>query len=254
MSVYSETHGVGPDIVLLHGWGLNSSIWDHFAEELGQHMRVTMIDLPGHGRSTMPDRYDLASLTQEILAAAPQRAIWLGWSFSGLIATHLATTLPERIAKLILVASSPRFVRDNDWPHAMTQQVLNQFSQDLENNYSVTLDRFLALLGWGGQDARAIVRKLRARLNQQSPPQSAALRGALSILHNTDMRPQLAQIKCPLLVVLGRHDALVPHAVAQDIIQLAPQARVEIFNAAGHAPFLTHTAEFMQLLIEFTNE
>ena len=254
MSVYSETRGMGPDIVLLHGWGLNSNIWDHFADVLAQQYRVTLIDLPGHGRSTMPNNYELATITQEVLAAAPPRAMWLAWSFSGLIATQVAATLPQRISKLVLAASSPRFVRDDDWPHAMSPQSLNQFAHDLEHNYSATLDRFLALLGWGDSDPRTFIRKLRARLLQQPTPQPEALRGALTLLHNTDMRPQLAQVRCPVLIALGRHDALVPRAVGEDIIKLVPHARLHIFETAGHAPFLTHTAEFMQLLNDFTHE
>ncbi|MGB5339321.1 MAG: alpha/beta fold hydrolase, partial [Gammaproteobacteria bacterium] len=51
MNLYTHTSGAGPDLLLVHGWGLHSGIWDGLAPLLEPHYRVTRMDLPGHGRS-----------------------------------------------------------------------------------------------------------------------------------------------------------------------------------------------------------
>ncbi len=49
--LYIETHGTGPDLVLLHGWGLNLRVWDGLIREMSNSFRMITVDLPGHGRS-----------------------------------------------------------------------------------------------------------------------------------------------------------------------------------------------------------
>ena len=49
--IHTETYGLGKPIVLVHGWAMHSGIWRLFARELAKHYQVTLIDLPGHGRS-----------------------------------------------------------------------------------------------------------------------------------------------------------------------------------------------------------
>ena len=49
--LYSHTLGSGPDVVLLHGWGMHSGVWEDVVEALLDHHRVTVLDLPGHGYS-----------------------------------------------------------------------------------------------------------------------------------------------------------------------------------------------------------
>ena len=43
-----DVYGSGPDLVLLHGWGMHGGLWSDWADELGEWFRVTVVDLPGH--------------------------------------------------------------------------------------------------------------------------------------------------------------------------------------------------------------
>jgi pimeloyl-[acyl-carrier protein] methyl ester esterase len=51
MTLCIETVGDGPDLVLLHGWGMDSGIWDGVRDQLSQMFRVHVVDLPGYGAS-----------------------------------------------------------------------------------------------------------------------------------------------------------------------------------------------------------
>ncbi len=78
--LYSHTLGSGPDVVLLHGWGMHSGVWEDVVEGLLDHHRVTLLDLPGHGYSRASGSgHTLDDLAAAVLAIAPPRAAWVGW-------------------------------------------------------------------------------------------------------------------------------------------------------------------------------
>lgn len=249
MTLFSQTQGTGPDIVLLHGWGLHSGIWEDVAADLARHNRVTCIDLPGHGRSAaLALADDLSAVAEQLAAAAPVPALWIGWSLGGLIALQLAVTAPALVRGLVVVASSPRFVRDTDWPHAIEDTVLQQFARSLDEDYEATLGRFLALQVRGSADAGTTLRTLRARVLEQDAPQAAALRSGLKLLRESDLRSRLNDIACPTQFIFGARDLLAPAAITEELTRLMPTARCNVIEGAGHAPFVSHPAEFIELV------
>ena len=255
MSLYVDTFGAGPELVMLHGWGMHSGVWSEFAQLLAQHHRVTLIDLPGHGRSsTFNGPYTLAMVAQAVLGHAPPRAHWLGWSLGGLIAQHIAHHSPERVAKLVLLASSPQFLRSTDWPHAMDAEVLAQFAAELQRDYRSTLLRFLALEVQGSAAARDELRALRERIFAHGEPQGTALAGGLNILRDSNLRAQFSTLLQPVLLLLGAQDRLVPAEVVRDVASLLPRVVHAVIAGAGHAPFLSQPALCAQHVAEFLHE
>jgi pimeloyl-[acyl-carrier protein] methyl ester esterase len=111
-SLYTHTYGAGPDVVLVHGWGMHSGIWEGVAESLCDHYRVTVMDLPGHGFSRLlKTGHELDDLCAAVAAAVPAPAAWVGWSLGGLVAQRMAITGPERVSRLVLANSTPCFAR-----------------------------------------------------------------------------------------------------------------------------------------------
>ena len=116
MSVLNaEVSGRGPrDLVLLHGWGMNLRVWDELAAALARSYRVIAIDLPGHGRSDWDEAAQTPAAqtfrVHETLAPLTTRYHLLGWSLGGQFALDLAAALPAGIERLVLVATTPRFL------------------------------------------------------------------------------------------------------------------------------------------------
>ena len=255
MNLHVESFGTGPQLVMLHGWGMHSGVWDTFAQRLAQHHRVILIDLPGHGRSTtFPTPYTLATVADAMLEHTPPHAHWLGWSLGGLIAQHVAHHSPERVAKLVLLASSPQFLRSPDWPHAMEPEVLGQFAAALQRDYRATVLRFLALEVQGSDTARDELRALRERVFAHGEPQGEALTGGLNILRDSNLRAKFATLPQSVMVLLGAHDRLVPAEIAPGITRLLPQVVQYVIAGAGHAPFLSQPALCAQRVTEFLRE
>ncbi len=255
MHLYLKTQGKSSNkpLILLHGWGFNGEIWNDIGRVLAKDWYVYQVDLPGHGRSQMCE-YSLPVLTENLVAALPKKAVWLGWSMGGLIAMAMASWQPASIQALVLVSSSPRFISADNWPHAMKLGVLKQFAQQLQNDTLGTLKRFLALQVKGSESAREQLRSLNAVLKQTPIPQSQALQAGLQLLQNTDLRAEFSQINCPSLLCLGERDTLVPASVATDCQDLCPKLQTVCIKSAGHLPFLSHPKQFLYYLQGFLNE
>lgn len=254
-SLYVHSVGAGPDLVLVHGWGMHAGVWEDVVEALADDFRVTVLDLPGHGYSRRQGYgHGLADLARVVAAAAPPRACWVGWSLGGLVAQRLALDAPERVSRLALVASSPCFVRRPGWPHAMDHPVLHQFAENLERDYRSALDRFLALEVHGGDQSRALLRQLRELVFQHGEPDPEALADGLAILESADLRAELAGLGCPVLLLTGRRDTLVPASAGPAFQALLPDACHYQFPNAGHAPFFTHLDGFVARLREFADD
>lgn len=254
MKLFAETIGSGPDIVLLHGWGIHSVIWQFVVAELRHDFRVTVIDLPGFGRSSSLDDYSLENVIESILAVAPTTAIWVGWSLGGLIATKITRYHPERVVKLVCVASNPSFLNQNkNWP-GIAQSLLEKFADDLSQDYVGTLMRFLLLQFYGHPLDKSMLSWLQANLFQYGKPTMATLLASLQLLKQLDCREDLKCLADKVLFVLGRLDTLVPARLAQALYALLPGVRVTVLPKASHALFLTHQSEFINEIRQFAHE
>lgn len=251
MRLHAASCGHGPDLVLLHGWGLHSGAWTTLLPELGQRFRVTCIDLPGHGRSPAPpESFGLESAATAIAAIAPPGAAWLGWSLGGQLA--LAAALAgAAIRRLVLVATTPRFVAAPDWPCGMAAATLAGFAASLAEDHRKTLRDFLTLQLRGDRHAATLLAELRRTLAEHGDPDPAALRGGLEILGCTDLRARLAVVRQPVLVIAGERDRLTPAEAGRRLAAGVRDGRVLVLPGAAHAPFLTHPAEFVAALSEF---
>lgn len=254
MNLHIEYHGDGPPLLLLHGWGMHGGIWGRLVERLAQHRRVVSVDLPGHGGSAPLDVYGLDEMVDSLSAQFDESMTVCGWSLGGQLALRWAERYPQQVNKLVLLASTPRFVQDDDWPHAMAAVTLQEFAAALLQNHAATLKRFLALQVRGSENERELLADLRARLFSRGEPDMAALRGGLDILRDTDLRKRLPQLQQPVLAIAGERDMLTPAAASEWMAQALPHARLEIIAGAAHAPFLSHPERVLELMVDFLHE
>lgn len=250
MALHMEIVGDGPPLVLVHGWGLHGGVFAPLVDRLSDRFRMHLVDLPGHGYS----REDQTPLTleaavAEILARTPP-AVWLAWSLGGLFALHAASVSPQ-VRALALIAVTPRFVRGQDWPHAVEASVFEQFGKDLQQDYRGTLERFLALDTIGSEHARAELRTLKEKLYARGEPSPRALQQGLVLLEQSDLRGSLPALSIPSLWISGHRDRLVSPSAMQAAAALTPDSRHVDIAGGGHAPFLGHADQVADEVRDF---
>lgn len=252
--LYWQVIGDGPDLVLIHGWGMNGAVWQQTCQRLQTQFRIHILDLPGYGYSGQSSAASLAEIAQVILNQAPSQAVWVGWSLGGLIATHIALHYPQRVTQLVTVASSPKFTASEQetpvW-RGIKPQVLDTFTDQLLTDLPLMIERFIALQAMGSPSARQEIKALKQAVLARPMPTHQALLTGLNLLSKTDMRQQLTQLTMPVLRMYGRLDGLVPLRVAEAVRQLQTNSQTSIFQASSHAPFMTEQDAFCQQLLNF---
>jgi pimeloyl-[acyl-carrier protein] methyl ester esterase len=258
---FAGKSGSGAPLLLIHGWGMHGGMWGSVAEKLAQNFRVMAVDLPGHGFSAdishfpFPvSNFTMDYIVDELSAQFGEPLNVCGWSLGGQIALRWAMRHPQQVSRLVTVASTPSFVRREGWDHALSVEILQEFADNLQHHYALTLKRFLALQVRGGEQEREWLIVLRDGLFSRGEPDLAALQSGLEILRGCDLRSALPDIKQPALVVAGGRDMLTPPQASQYLASHLPDARLATIRDAAHAPFLSHPDEFMEHILNFLYE
>ena len=246
-----QTHGCGPDLLLLHGWAMHGGVFAPLIEVLADQFTVHAVDLPGHGYSRdCPLPLELAPVADTLAAQLP-RAIVAGWSLGGLFALALAQRHPRQVRGLAMMAATPCFVQRADWPAGMPMSVFAQFGEELGRDWRGTIDRFLMLEAQGSAHLREELRFLRDAVYAHGQPHPRALAEGLALLEHTDLRKMLPTLSVPSRWLAGRRDRLVSPIAMEAAATLAGHAGVRVFPHAGHAPFLTEARAVADELTAF---
>ncbi|HMB57702.1 MAG TPA: pimeloyl-ACP methyl ester esterase BioH [Arenimonas sp.] len=250
--MYIETVGTGPALVMIHGWAMHGGVFAPLVERLRERYTLHIVDMPGHGRSRdslLP--LELARMATQIASETPP-ALWLGWSLGGLVALQGAQQLPDSLRGLIMLASTPRFVRGDGWDGGMDPALFAGFAEHLERDYRTTLDRFLMLEAQGSDHVRDELRQLREIVYAFGEPPQQVLREGLARLQDSDLRAGLPVLSVPSLWIAGRRDRLVSPASMKAAVALTPQSQFVQIEHGGHAPFLSHADEVADAIEAFS--
>ncbi|HEX4051201.1 MAG TPA: alpha/beta fold hydrolase [Steroidobacteraceae bacterium] len=253
-ALHIEEQGSGPRVSLLHGWGMNLRVFDPLRERLAHSLSVRLVDLPGHGRSAWCEDWSEARQRSLLAEALLPADTLLGWSLGGQIALSLALASRQTAAaprRLVLLATTPRFLEADDWSAGLSRETLQHFARSLEQHPADTIAEFLGLQVRGSQHAAQTAQRLRAALDAQGTAQLPALRAGLTMLALTDLRDRLASLELPTLVIGGMNDRVTPPAALQALARALPRAQLLLLPRAGHAPFVSHADAVAEAVLGF---
>lgn len=241
-----------PPLTLLHGWGSTPAVWNALLASLGGRDCLRPA-LPGHpgGR---PGDGGLTGWADTLLAELPARFDLCGWSLGGLLALAIARRAPQRVRRLALIGSTPRFAAGPDWPHGLDATEVGRFRSDFDERPGGLMKRFHALQALGDGRRKAVVESLAGCAAQADPAHHAGMAAGLQLLQTTDLRAGLPELQLPLRVLHGRRDALMPADGVAQWSSLPADARVTIFEDCGHAPHLSRPQDCALLLQGFLDD
>jgi pimeloyl-[acyl-carrier protein] methyl ester esterase len=141
------------------------------------------------------------------------------------------------LASLVLVAATPQFVRAGEWRHGWPARVIERMRSRLDDPDAL-LDEFEAGLFAPGEAPVQITRE-RDR---------AVLDAGLADLARISVLDRIDRITCPVRLLHGRRDTIVPLAAAEHLAAALPHADLTVWDEAGHAPHLTQADRFREWL------
>ena len=266
MISYNKIGTGGHNAVLLHGWGASKAWWQPIAQGLAESHTCYAPDLVGFGQSTKPAEYEAFRIEQQaaVIAAFIERlglgpVYLIGHSMGGMISVTLAYFYPhlvERLAvfDLVVTGRCGSFLWASQLGLALPLigRWLFNLGYALTRWTPVAYRRSFKLML-----ARQVGREQEAFIARTYPDYRTlplrSLEFAMKAFTGFDLRPFMAQVKQPTLVVCGKEDRQIPPEDSQLLADALPDSRLAWFSPAGHNPFVEYPENCLLLLRDFAN-
>lgn len=227
-NIYYQKTGRGKNLILLHGWGMDVSSFWPMVDFLKENFTLWLIDLPGFGKSDLPNKKfnisDYAKIIAEFIKKNHiAKPTIFGHSYGGKIATKLAYLYPNLIDKLILEASS-------------TVKLQKTFFQTLIFPFA-KIGHFLLpdVFHLRSRARQKLYKKL-----ESDYADSGAMKEIFLSSIDEDLTSDLPKIKKETLLVWGEKDGAIPLKYGKKIYQLIYNSKLVVLEDCGHFPHITN--------------
>lgn len=239
--------GDGPPLLLLNSLGSDMSMWDGLLPSLAARFTVIRCDTRGHGGSPVPPGpYSLAGLGADVLALLDsleiESAHVAGVSLGGVQAMWLAAFAPERVRRLALVCTAPRFAPPETW--------VERAALVRASGTAAVADAVVAR--WFTADAPPYTVAAARAMVAATPAEGYA--GCCGVLEHADARPLLGSVTAPTLVLSGAADPASPPERGREIAAAISGARFAVLPDAAHLACLERPDAVTALLVPFLEE
>lgn len=240
--IFFNAFGQGQPLILLHGWGVDSQIWEPTIPDLSSSFQVITFDFPGFGQSDLPAQTwsldDYAEILKKIIEELKlKNPILLGHSFGGRVAIKFSTTHPQEIKKLILVSSAGIKPKQGIswWSFFLTAKACKLIFK-------------IPPLSFFFPKVRRFLYQATKRTDYLN---SGQMKETFLKVAKEDLTPLLTNIPVPTLIVWGEKDQELPLKFAQILLDQIPKAELHLLKNSGHFPFLDEPQKFTQIIKDF---
>lgn len=249
--------GSGDALVFLHGQASDLLIFHSTYPLFDQNYRVVALDYPGFGKSDKPrihfsEAYLVELLDQLFTVAGIDSATLIGHSYGGYVAMVYAVARPERVRSLVLISTAgiqqyapqvQRLMRESFTVETILNTSVEQAFQNYRHssvNWTAEMEHYArrraGLLAKGGAAYRGYAH---------------AMVEAMELMLNTTVRDRIGAAAITTLIIWGRNDPLIPHAIARETIDCIPQARLVTIENCGHFVMLEYPQRTYQEIEAF---
>ncbi len=259
--------GKGFPIIFIHGYGGNKEFWSPQIIDISKFFKTIAFDIRGTGESDRPNiPYTMNMLADDVLGLMTYlditKAHIIGRSFGGMIAQNFVLKYPQKVEKLVLIATNYG-KSDTEWVNLIQ-------NSNLERIQLLRKDPYLAFK----QEARLVYHvKFRKEMEENPKKKIFNLFSMEDLIKSTTINPprtqdvinqanamkthytleKLAEIKHKTLLIAASHDRLIPLSVMQEINNLIPNSFLKVIQNSGHFMTQSKAPEVNKILIEFLN-
>lgn len=238
--LHYTTQGQGDPLVLIHGFPNDSTAWDTVVPQLAAHYRLILPDLPGAGKSPLPE----TELTMAFMAGAIKevldqegisRAVLAGHSMGGYTAMQFAALYPGMIRGISLVHSLASADADEKKENRRKAIILMKKGEAEKEMFLKGMTQNLFAPEYAAQHP-GVLKSIVAKGMELSSDRLAAFYQA--IMDRTDKKALLEQVTWPVQWIIGDHDTATSMKDALEQCHIAPVNQVAVYKPCGHMSFL----------------
>jgi len=260
VNVHFVEAGKGPPVLFLHGLGGSWKDWSAVLPAFAAKYRVMAVDFPGFGDSDKPEvRYSVEWLTEIMEKFIRERKLegtsLVGHSMGGLVALNLAARPNSGVKKLIVTDAVGIGDKAEFLGYAMSRKVLGAETRwesldgFLRNEFRAMADDFIK--NQKPKTAREFFESLKMPITGTPLlPMTPSVQMTASIM-DCDIRPHLASISQPTLILWGAKDPVAPPQDASFLQKEIKRSRLVLFPDSGHSPMIEHPSRFNEELGKF---
>ena len=240
--LHHRVEGSGPTVVLLHAGVADLRMWDAQVAELVPGHSVVRCDLRGYGHTPLEpgasysDAGDVLALLEEL---GVERFALVAASYGGWVALQVATAVPDRVERLVLLAPLAEVAEPDERLRSFwrTEGELTE-AGELEAATNLNVATFLG--PDATDEAKELVWKMqRGILEHQS---------AAGEVEDAELPVDLDRLTMPVTVVAGAHDLQFFVQTARELARLLPDVELVELPWAGHLPSLERPLETAHLV------
>jgi 2-succinyl-6-hydroxy-2,4-cyclohexadiene-1-carboxylate synthase len=250
LELHTTRQGRGPTVVLVHGFTQTGTSWARVARELEDDFEVVMPELPGHGRSPMPDPGSGLGQTALALGETGGKAGYVGYSLGGRCCLHLALQTPRLVERLVIVGAHPGI--DDERSRRLRRAEDDRRAAELERGGDAFVAEFVET--WLAGPLFAHLNEEQADRPSRLANSAAGLAASLRTVGTGTQAPlweRLGGLEMPILVVTGALDDKFRPIAERTVDAIGRNARLAVVAGAGHAVCFERPGVFVELVSEF---
>ena len=263
VKLFYQDIGTGKPVILIHGWPLNSHMWEYQIAELPKHgVRCIAYDRRGFGLSDQPwSGYDYDTLADDLKALLDELNLddvtLVGFSMGGgEVVRYCSKYNSARVSKIVLVSSvAPYMLKTDNNPEGVPMDMVQQIIDSLNKDHAGFLTEFNKMFYGNSLVSHNVSQGIldwSLTMGMQGQ-----LKGTVDCVQSfalTDFRSEITKIHVPALVIHGDADKTVPaKATGEQAAKLLPNAQYIVYTGEPHGLFYTAKDQLNNDLLDFVN-
>ncbi len=263
-----RVYGTGFPVILIHGYGAKKEIWNPQIVELRKKYKVITFDIRGTGESDRPNmHYTMKMLAEDVNGLTDslqiEKAHIVGRSFGGMIAQNFTLLFPQKVEKLVLIATNYGRT-DTEWVEipkngrleeieTLKHDPLKAFKQKSKWFFHIKFRKEMeANPTKKFYDIFSMEDLIRESTINPSRPQDILNQAEAMKTHYT--LEKLGEINNKTLLIAASHDRLTPVSVMIEMNNKIPNSELKIINEVGHFMTLSRASEVNKMILNFLED
>lgn len=243
-------------LIFAHGFGCDQNMWRFITPAFMDKYQIILFDYVGSGNSDInaysSEKYQsLQGYVQDLLdiieTLSLQNIIFVGHSISAMIGLLASIQYPDYFKKLIMIGPSPCYLNDDGYRGGFERSDIAELLDMMEMNFTGWAS-YMAPIAMSNPEQPALTQELKQTFIAADP---IIAKEFAEVTFLSDHRSELPKVSVPSLIIQCSEDSIVPISVGDYLHQHLKNSTLQLMEAKGHYPHISHPNETIQCIADF---